>query len=605
MSLAETKHTERTYDPGGGLWEHLDPSRSEVVKLCGEKGVTLFTFLLESSTILPDRQMANVSLGCLRDVALALHASPDTVKRYVAVFRAINLVHHSHDRGRLVRLQIPLGAYPPLTNFTALDALLGGSRQKQRQLALKVKTRYMTRFGDPTATYADSIHTTFHELSAILEGEHLAPLKRERLQMKIADLLTQLIGKEVSREGDLNTFLDDLETVPSRRASAVHKGVGDSNQELESVRRRALPGQGNGLLQVGDSNPPMGDTIPQHTVSSRQQTTQAGDSNPQLGDLTTPLSLAFRHQSGGQGDLNRQTGDFTSRDALPSWQQIHREGDSNPHLGDPTTVRSLADLHQSKKLGDLNQTMGDFILQQSVHPPRIDESLGDSNGQAAPRGGDSNQVVAAEIPVNAPYTYNVIYLIKNIMGDNVIRKRLAQFLASVLEKREYENGYPTFSKYLKAFKCYSPEVIGRAFLATLVLLHRKHWRVEKPGATFTDQCRILSGQMPLAYYTLDEVEEWLAAWGNVPYAELITVLAAPSPEPAEPVPAPLVAPSNRVAATSATGGVHSNGLPGSFGAGGIAKKKRTYGLQYTGLPTAHKDFHTLGSPRPPDAQKKS
>src|SRR5213078_1431718 len=81
---------------------------------------------------------------------------------------------------------------------------------------------------------------------------------------------------------------------------------------------------------------------------------------------------------------------------------------------------------------------------------------------------------------------------------------------------------------------------GRAFLATLVLLHRKHWRVEKPGATFTDQCRILSGQMPLASYTLDEVESWLEAWGNLPYAELITTLATPVPEPAPSPPAQLV-----------------------------------------------------------------
>ena len=37
--------------PDGGNWEHLDESRREIVHLCGKKGITLFTFLLQSATI--------------------------------------------------------------------------------------------------------------------------------------------------------------------------------------------------------------------------------------------------------------------------------------------------------------------------------------------------------------------------------------------------------------------------------------------------------------------------------------------------------------------------------------------------------------------------
>jgi hypothetical protein len=96
----------------------------------------------------------------------------------------------------------------------ALDELLG-KRKKLRDLAQKVKVRYMTRFGNPTQAYSDEVRTTFQDLSAILENEHLDPLKRQRLQMKIADLLTQLIGTAGASMGDLNATLGHLPATSS------------------------------------------------------------------------------------------------------------------------------------------------------------------------------------------------------------------------------------------------------------------------------------------------------------------------------------------------------------------------------------------------------
>lgn len=222
MSDLVVENRDHRFDKPGGLWEHLDASRREVVQLCGEKGMALFTFLLSSSMIMPGREdMAIFSLQRLSDVALQLGWSPDTVKRYVAVFRATNLVQHYHDRRREVTLHIPLGPYTPLTNFTALDELIG-KRKKQQQLALKVKTRYIVRFGDPTQAHSDETRAKLDALKAILDDEHLEPLKRQRLQIKIADLLIHFAGKtERSRVGDPNDVLDEGKAV-SRETAVKH-----------------------------------------------------------------------------------------------------------------------------------------------------------------------------------------------------------------------------------------------------------------------------------------------------------------------------------------------------------------------------------------------
>lgn len=585
MSLVEAEHTECKHDPPeGGLWDRLDASRREVVELCGKKGVMLFMFLLESSTIMPgEADIAVCPLRRLQDIALQLQASPDTVKRYVAVFRALNLVQHYHDHlhdhRREVKLHIPLGSYRSLTNFTTLDELMG-KRKKQRQLAQKVKNRYIMRFGDPTQGYSTEIRTKFQELSTILESEHLDPLKRQRLQMKIADLLTQLVGKSGNVKGDSNGIVDDLQAAPSRQGPALPAHEGDSNGGLEAFCHAKPSEPGRGLGCMGDLKSLEGDLLSQSMLSARQQAHQPGDSDQPTGDSTITASSGMTHQSRQQGDLTPLEGDLTP--ALPAQPDV------------------LSQQNQ-KERGDSDQQVGDFLPQQSVQQPYNDDELGDLNEQATLKEGDSKPPVVVEAHANAPYTYNVNYLISNITGINVIRKQLAQFLASVLEKTEYENGYPTFSKYLKAFKCYSPEVIGRAFLATMVLLHRKHWHVEKPGATFTDQCKVLSGQLPFANYTLVEIEEWMQAWGHLPYAQLISALAAPLPEPVSADPAQLVTIPNRTSAE----GTRGKGLPGPFGAISTNKKKRTYGLQYNGLPTVNKDLHSLGSPKPPDIQKKS
>jgi len=101
---------------------------------------------------------------------------------------------------------------------------------------------------------------------------------------------------------------------------------------------------------------------------------------------------------------------------------------------------------------------------------------------------------------------------------------LLSFFADIFQEKPIDNGFPSFAKYLRAFNIYEPKVIGCAFLVTLVLLHQKGWRVRRLGALFNKQCEILTGQKPLTHYTLDEVEEWLQTWGQVPYAELIEML---------------------------------------------------------------------------------
>jgi hypothetical protein len=598
MSLLEAdEHTERKHDPpGGGLWDRLDASRREVIELCGEKGMMLFMFLLESSTILPGQEdIAVCPLRRLQDVAIQLQASPDTVKRYVAVFRALNLVQHYHDHHydhrREVKLHIPLGPYHSLTNFTALDELIG-KRKKQRQLAQKVKNRYITRFGDPTQGYSDEIRTKFEELSTILESEHMDPLKRQRLQMKIADLLTQLVGKSGNSKGDSNGILDDLPAAPSRQGPTMPTHEGDSNGGLEVLCHAKQSEPRKEVLRVGDLKPLEGDLISQSMLPTRQQAHQLGDSDQATGDSTITASSAVMHQSEQQGDLIQQKGD--------------------PTLSTPAKPDVLFQQNQ-KELGDSDQQAEDLILQHSTAPALKDSHLGDSNPQVALKEGDSNPTVV-EVHAGVP-TYNVNYLISNI-SNNVKRsgkceggkrngknEEIAKFLASVLEKHEYEDGKATFSKFLRAFDVYTPEIVGRAFLITMVLLHRKHWKVDKPGALFTKQCKVLSGIHSFVDYTPDEVEEWLRAWGNLPYAELIATLALPVAEPVPSKPAPLVTASSRVSVSSTSGETHGKGLSGHFSSTNTNKKKRTYGLHYTGRPTVlNKGTYNLSGPTPPSGE---
>jgi hypothetical protein len=571
MALEE-KQTEPGGDPGGGLWERLNASRHEVVKLCGEKGIALFSFLLTSSTIDPDQEnIAIFSLQRLHDVAVQLGWSPDTVKRYVAVFRAINLVSHYHDQRREVQLRLPLGLYTPLSNFSALDELIG-KRKKQRQLALKVKARYIARFGDPTLAYSDEMRQTLQEVKAILEDERLEPLKRERLQMKIANVLTRLAGIERKHlQGDLNPLLGDLAAAPSRPRAGTSFAEGDSNHSTEAFSLGSSGTLGEVPDYEGDSNRLQGDSNAQHRIPSQPVDAQAGDSNQLQGDSNITASLRQTPKKGQMGDSNPAQGDLILSAPGQQGHQTHApqhlQGDSNPSPGDLTGQENPQLSHQATRLGD-------------------------SNELAALKEGDSKPQATVEVDAKAPYTYNVTYLINNITGDNVIRKRLAQFLASVLEKNEYENGYPTFSKYLKAFKVYTPAVIGRAFLATMYLLHRKNWQTS-PGATFTNQCKVLSGQKPLAHYTLDDVEEWLQAWGHLSYPELIVAVAAPPPEQQTAEPATLITGPRKASPAAQS-------LSGYTGSSSTNKKKRTYGMAYTGRPVpVNKGIHNLSGPTRP------
>jgi hypothetical protein len=210
--------------------------------------------------------------------------------------------------------------------------------------------------------------------------------------------------------------------------------------------------------------------------------------------------------------------------------------------------------------------------------------------QAVLKSGDSERCESLEVLPDDLLTYNVNYLINN-SSDNVIRKRLAQFLGKTLE-----NNSNAFQAYLKIFKEFEPKVIGRAFLTTMVLLHHEHWTIHRPGGFFTTQCRALSGQADLKGYTLDDVEGWLRTWGNFPYSELLVALAAPPPRQQPVVPATLLTTPRQVLPAP-------QGLLGHGGANN--RKKRTYGMYYTGLPSGRKEFNTLGPARPPQQEGKS
>lgn len=567
MSIVER---ELGLDPGGELRERLHESRHEIVQLCGERGKALFTFLLASAIIktLPGQgEVAIFALRRLYDVAIQLHWSHDTVKRYVAIFRALGLVRHYRHGRHMVELHIPLGSYVPLTNFSALDELIRETRSKQQRLATIVKTRYILRFGDPSQGHSEETQEALLQIKAILEEEHLEPLKRQRLYIRIADLLTRCAGHHPHIKGDLN----EQQEAPDR-IECLSRLLGDSNNNQEDSSMKSSQGNLLHPATSGDLNRQSGDSMFQHAPQLHATSNKWGDLNSLQGDL--PLySPSIRHDqltlhNEGQGDSLQKQGDLASLDHSP----FHQE---NNNMGDP------------------NRQMGDLALQNNLQLTQKDGQLEDSKEQVVLKPGDSDFQAVVEMHRHAPYTYNVHYLINNISGDNVIRKRIAQFLASVLEKSEYENGYPTFSKYLKAFNRYTPEVIGRAFLATMVLLHRKHWRVDSAGATFTNQCKVLCGERPLAHYTLDEVEEWIRAWGHLPYPELIVAVAVPPPEQQVSRPATLITGPRK--ASSAT-----HGLPGYTGGSATTRKKRTYGLQYTGRPvTLNKGTHNLSGPKPP------
>jgi hypothetical protein len=621
--LFETLYTEGLYcmftgnleqsKPGKGVWETLHPTRVAILSLCGDKGKTLFGFLLASAQSLPDSVQEVTYSGRLCDIANELGWSPDTVKRYVAVFRAMHLVSHFHDRRQeRAMLRLPLGPYPPLTNFALLDDLIFRTRTKQRQLAMRVKQRYLAHFGDPTQGYSQEVRTGFQALRVILEEEHLEPLKRQRLQLKLADLLSQCLPREHA-QGDRNLSWGETRTSPLLPVSGSTSTVGDSSIVFVSSPLSSPPLAGKNLLLQGDVHAQPGDpALPQSTFS-HDTTGLTGDEHEMLGDLTSPLApcqpgeredlkLAMgdvrrrmpvqvleRHQS--QEDPKGQQGDL----ALPSHaflvQEAVRLEDPKQQQGDVVTGRANGPVPEREAQGDLGPSEGDLIGHEYIHLASEDAHVGDLQQQIVLTEGDPLPETPENRQAAAPLTYNVSYLIQNITSNYVIRKQLAQFLASVLEQHHMENGYPTFSKYLKAFTRYAPEVIGRAFLVTMVLLHRKHWQVECAGALFTKQCKVLSGALPLTHYTLDEVEAWVRAWGDLPYADLPRVLAFPAP--VRPLPAPLVT-ANRLAPS----------LPVPSGSGGWdsippRKRGRTYGMQYTGKPTVRKGFNTTGPARPP------
>lgn len=598
-ALLETQHTEHGLDPGEAIhWQDLDSSRQEVVQLCGEKGRALFSFFLASST--REENTAVVPLTRLADIARQLGWSADTVKRYVAVFRAINLV--SHYRGKLL---LPLGIYTPLTTFSALDEL-AGKRDKQRQLALKVKARYILRYGDPSQSYSEHMRQTLQGIKAILDDEHLEPLKRERLQMKIAEMITNLAGIE-HYQGDPKAVQGDVPANSLRQKPDRAFAMGDPNARQRDRVDHIPPAAPTTGEDTGDPNVHQGDPIIS-SLPSASETKHEGDLKNAKGDSVEHTSLllrSLRSAEKNRGDSNTHQGDPKSSTPFPSAQGATHKGDLKATQGDPKPHLSPQGQETTGPMGDSDAIQGDLKA--------YDKGLmGDSNGQVVLKEGDLTAQARSEALVEALPTYNVNYLISNITSNNVKRSKkhddvkrnekneeIAKFLARVLEKYEYEGGKPTFRKYLAAFNHYTPEVIGRAFLVTMVLLHQKRWSIRNLGATFTYQCKTLSGDPdhPFDRYTLEDVETWLKIWGDLPYPELITTLESPEPEPTKPEPAQLVkATESRTGAPSASASKRLTGYAG-YSHAYPGKPQRTYGMHYSRLGSGR---YNTGTSRPPE-----
>ncbi len=262
----------------------------------------------------------------------------------------------------------------------------------------------------------------------------------------------------------------------------------------------------------------------------------------------------------------------------PTYQEdsiLKKMQGESPHtnlLGRLDLETPIEDLPKSPSWRDSTPKEGSHESPSERYLERLDSEVPNTNLPKGANQGDSDQKPLLEVQEDDFATYNVTYII-NTITSNVQRKRIAQFFGKVLEE-----DVTVFAKYLKLFNEFSPEIIGRAYLSTMVLVHHAHWSIDRPGAFFTSQCRALSGQTPLKKYTHEDVEAWSQKWGNLPYPELLKAL--------DPPPSPRM-PQKTHSHPAGTLLSKGSSAKSSFSnkSGGSQYKKRTYGMHYTGRPS--------------------
>lgn len=562
-SFARTEHQETRHTlPIGVPQERVDPHTLELLeRLFGTKGLQ---FLAAFLRLAEAKQHALADLGVadcavittktIRELAKRIGWGYDTTEKYLVVLCALQFLSKEKS-AQGITYSFPLHRYTPQqTSLDALETVIKRYRPKVQSFARKAKKRLLV-----------SLHGQKSPILPVVARESLPPaFDLPAVEEDIARIMGEELGNGLLPQRLLLRITGALRYRCHLDTPQIPAQYGD---QVASV----LPDASPFSEPKGDS---ASGSLPLESSASKN-----GD------------SVAFSLPQ--QSPVSEHTGDFPSLNESP----ISTKGNSFVAL--------------VSRNGRLDPEKGRLSPQKGDSPLMASEPASPEKSPFSEQNGDSEQVISSEngrfsaetgdfpsespeVCVSAPYTYNVSYLITTITkGDNVIRKRIAQFLAKTLEKSDYENGYPTFSKYLKAFKQYTPEVIGRAFLVTMVLVHGRGWQVDSLGATFTTQCKILSGQKPLATYTLDEVEEWMRSWEHLAYPDLLAAVAAPAIAQPDPEPASLIPGSQKGAPKTS----------GYLGRQTYKKGNRTYGMHYTGEATIlNKGTNNWGSPGPPSGK---
>jgi hypothetical protein len=215
-------------------------------------------------------------------------------------------------------------------------------------------------------------------------------------------------------------------------------------------------------------------------------------------------------------------------DAAPPEEQKRKRGRprkaapaTTPVIGDKDTSEQKDTNDEEQSTQEKGSTDENRVLplpskhHSAEQPDTENTSAGDTKG--------NNTKKPFLFPVRITYSANTLI---DTINKNVKRIEVAQFLASVLENSEYEQNCPTYSKYLTLFKKHSPETIGKAFVATMVLLYQKGWTMKNKGALLTKLCKILDGKITDAKYSLPDIERWFADWRHLDYIELVKTLTA-------------------------------------------------------------------------------
>jgi hypothetical protein len=549
-------HREARHDLSAGIARECVDTHTltALEQLLGAKGLQfLATFLRlaeakqHAFAEMDPADCAVITAKTIRELATRIGWGYDTTEKYLVVLCALHFLYKEKSAEGSAYF-FPLHRYiPQRATLDALEEVIGHYRPKVQSFARKAKRRFLV--------YLDQQKSPFLPLPMPFSR----PFDLSGVEGDIERIMQEELGSGVIPQ----RLLGKIKGVLRYRCQATPIQKGDSD---DGSTPKQAPARENG--DFSSSTLPHESPFLQTGNSSAMMVLQNGRLSPKTGDSLSPHhETAFSEKSPFPG----QSGDFSASTLTHESPLSKQKGNS------PLVTSGSVSFEESPVLPQTGDSKQVPVLENG----RLSEQTGDFSAKSL------------EVCTNAPYTYNVTYLISHITGNSVIRKKLAQFLARVLEKNEYENGYPTFSKYLAAFKVYTPDVIGRAFLATMFLLHHENWQTN-PGATFTTQCKILSGHLPLAHYTLDDVEQWLQIWGHLSYPDLIVAVAAPLPEQQVAAPAPLIT-EPRKAVQSSSG--YRNA------AASTTKKKRTYGMHYTGDATIlNKGTNNWGSPGPPSGK---